>query len=343
MEKGYRYAKVYQEIMRMVCANYHMEEASFEDFMDKAIGQLPMKMRKQLESFFGTDGGINHYEVIQKKISKGKALQNYELCMFEDAMKVVRKLGTIDCLMYFRQDVKELVKKIGSKTTADVNTIMQAKWAMLYGTIIYGGPYFFCDQIGVKGFEEIAYESQYSISMIRLMEDEYESIFKDMPDGEILIPVIEAWLQDLDVHDQLAIMQYFGFKIPKYLKEFVEDVEEPKNIFMIRQLKERIFSNGPWATDGHLFLKSGIKNENIRRGFEEIFELLRNGTKITRSKPEIYSFGTGAKPVEFYRVEGDEMSHIFPYIEEIMVGFRAWSEAVDETDNERDDGVQIAS
>lgn len=328
MKKGYENGneRTYREIMRMVCADYKMEEANFEDFMKMALPQLPAKMRKQLDKYFGIDGGVNHNEKIQKMIQKGKPLPESELQIHREGMRVLRKLGTIDYLMYFRQDVKELVRKIAKKTSGDVNSIVAAKWAMLYGTVIYGGPYFFCDRKGVKGFHELDEETQYSICMITLMEDEYKNIFKSMPDGELLIPVVKAWVEDLDVRDQVSVLEYFGLKVPKYLWEFEEDVEVIKNIFLLRQLKERIFANGPWATDGRLFLKEGILNQNIKEGFYEVFELMRNGAEIGRSNPEEYSFGTGKRLVEYYRVQGEGKAHNFPYIEEIMVAFRYWND-----------------
>ena len=148
MKKGYenRNAKIYAKIMALVCGNYKMDEADLDAFMSVAIPQLPKKMIKKLEKFFGIDGGINHFENIQKKISKGKKLQLAEEQMRIEVEKILRKLGTLDYLMLFRKDTKELVQKIAKKCEGKEESITKTKWAMIYALIIYGGPYFFCDE-----------------------------------------------------------------------------------------------------------------------------------------------------------------------------------------------------
>lgn len=328
MKKGYDKSneKVYKEIMKLVCGNYKMEEANFEDFMSRVIPQLPTKMKKTLDKYFGIDGGVNHYQKIHNYVAKGRPLNESELIMHREAMKVLRRLGTMDYLILFRKDVKDLMRKIAKKCYGEEDGLAKAKWAMLYGTIICGGPYFFCDREGVKKPIELNEESLYSICMIMLMEDEYKQIFESMPDEELIISVVRAWVEDLDVRDRVSILDFFGLKIPKYLKEF--EPEELKSISLIRKLKERIFFNGPWATDGHLFTKTGILNQNVKKGFYEAFELLRRGAKITRSEPEEYAFGTGKRPISLYKIEGKNELHEFPYIEEIMFTFRWWNDTV---------------
>ena len=197
---------------------------------------------------------------------------------------------------------------------------------MLYATIICGGPFFFRDLNEVKDPRQLHNEGIYTLSTIKLMEDAYNTLFKSMPDGELLIDVVKAWVEDLDIKDRISILNYFNITVPNYLSEF--EGEEIGTILQIRQLKERIFFNGPWCTDGHLFLKSGIRSENIQNGFLEVFELMRRGAKIKRSKPEEYPFATGERPISFYRVEGEKEPYEFPYIEEIMIAFRKWNDAV---------------
>ena len=92
----------------------------------------------------------------------------------------------------------------------------------------------------------------------------------------------------------------------------------------LRKLKEKIFFNGPWATSAHLFLKRGILSENLKEGFYELYELIKEGNKITRSEPEEYPFGTGMKQIQFYKIQRDKNPIEFPYIEEIMLTFREW-------------------
>lgn len=46
-------SRAYQQMMDLACAGYNMKEANLEDFIKRAIPQLPHKMRKQLDKFFG--------------------------------------------------------------------------------------------------------------------------------------------------------------------------------------------------------------------------------------------------------------------------------------------------
>lgn len=259
-----------------------------------------------------------------------KPISDTERQMYSEALKAVRKLDTVDYLILYREDAKELMKKIAKKVTGTEDTLTKTKWALLYATIICGGPFFFRDLNKVKDPRELHNEMVYTMSTIKLMEDAYINVFKPMPDGELLIDVVKAWVEDLDIKDRIAILKFFNIKVPNYLSEF--EAEEIGNIFEVRKLKERIFFNGPWATDGRLFTKTGILSQNIKEGFYEAFELMRNGAEIKRSEPEDYSFGTGERPVSFYKIDGPKEPYEFPYIEEIMLAFRYWNDITEESD-----------
>ena len=333
MKKGYEKSNeaAYREIFELVTGNYKMEDASFEDFMNKAITRLPRKMRKQLTAFWGINGGVNHAEKIRKLKSAGKRIPDSDMAMHALAFRAIRSLRTIEYMYFFHKDVRDIVKKVAKKTSGESEIRAAAEWAELYAVMIINGPYLPYDE-EPKEVEKglLAKERVYAINHAMILEATYDNFFSKLPNGELLIPVVKAWLEDLDVENQATVLKFFGIHFPKYLEEF--EGEEIETFMHLRQLKERIFFNGRWASDGFLFLRSGIpeNNKETIEGFCKIYELWRKGAKIERAQPEIYQFGTGKKEISLYCVQGEEEPIAFPYIEEIMIVLPAWDKYANE-------------
>ena len=104
-------SKSYQQMMNLACAGYNMKEACLEDFITRAIQQLPHKMKKQLGKFFGINGEVNYYEKIIRKYQRMEPISETERQMYSEVLKAIRKLDTLDFLILYRHDAKELMKK----------------------------------------------------------------------------------------------------------------------------------------------------------------------------------------------------------------------------------------
>ena len=320
MNKGYSKEdeKRFAQMMQLICGRYHPEKANLHDFITKAVPKLPKKMQKQIKSFWGIGGGINHHEKINNLIKKRKNIPEAEKDMNDNAMLVLNMLGTLDYLVLFHEGVREMVKQVAKKTSGEENELEAAKWADLYATMIINGPHMNYDDVdSVLTAKESQTESLMMLDKARILQMEYNSIFYNFKDGELSIPTVKHWLEDLDVKDRVTLHNFFGIEMPKYLKEF--EGEEIVTFMQLRQLKEKIFSNGPWVTDGYMFIERGIQSENTVKCFCRIFELIKEGVKIERAEPQDFTFGTGKKQISWYRIhDGEEIIFEFPYIEEIM-------------------------
>ena len=308
----------YAQIMQIICQRYYPEKANLEDFITKAIPKLPKKMQKQIRSFWGIGGGINHREKIMRLIKKKKNVTQAEKDMNDNAMMAVNLLGTLDYLVLYHEGIRELVKKIAKKTSGEDDELEAVKWADLFANVILNGPHMnYDDDDSVLTEKESKTESLMMLDRASILQMEYDAIFAEFSDGEISIPTIKLWVEDLDVKDRVTLYNFFGIEVPKYLKEF--EGEEIITFMQLRQFKEKIFPNGPWVTDGYMFMERGIQNEETLECLCRIFELIKKGVKIEKAEPHDFLFGTGKKQVSWYRIQAEEQIFFeFPYIEEIM-------------------------
>lgn len=318
----------YRKMFRRVCKNFQMENASFADFRDKAIPKLPKKDRKHLETFFGFNGGINHADKLFRLRTAGKMPNKAEIEMERKADKIIESMHSLDYLVLFHRTVQDLVKKIAQKTTGEEDALVATKWAHLYAMMIACGPYLIYDkEWGVQSKGLIKKEKTSGFNLGLILDVEYEGIFNKISDGELIIPIIKLWVEDLDISDRVTVLDFFEIGRPKYLREF--EGEKIWNYASLRRLKERIFYNGRWVTLGCFFLKENYLKEEVLGPIEKVYELLRTGAKPILAEPEAFPFGTGEREVALYSVENGDETLEFPYIEEVSLIYPLWRQYVE--------------
>lgn len=320
MSKGYGKEDEirYRKMMNMVCDRYHPEQCNLDDFVNKAIPKLPKKMQKTIKTYWGIGGGIDHQEKIKNFLKKKKTVPQAEKNLNDNAMLAINLLSTFDYLVLFNEAIRELVAKVAKKTYGEENELEAAKWADLYATIIINGPHMNYDAVQYQlSPKEFRTESILMLDRAVLLQLEYDGVFSEFNDGELSIPAIKLWEEDLDVRDRVTLHRFFGIEMPKYLREF--EGEDILTFMQLRKFKEKIFCNGPWATDGYMFLERGIPNEDTVSYFCRIFELLRSGVKVEKAEPHEFGFGTGKRQISWYKIQdGEEKYFEFPYIEEVL-------------------------
>lgn len=329
MKQGYyrQSDDAYRKIFRRVCNGYKLEEADFAEFKKKVIPKLPKKDRKHLETYFGINGGVNHADKAFRLRSAGRNLDMAEIEMERKTDRIIESMHTLDHLVLFHRNIQELVQKISSKTVGEENPVEATKWALLYATIILNGPHIFYDHTWeVQSEKKISDEGKAGFNIELLMDFLYQGLFSEFPDGDIIIPLVKLWSEDLDVCDRVTILDSFGIKKPKYLEEF--EGEKLQTYADIRRIKEKIFSTGRWVTDGFLFMKTKHLEEELLDQIENAFESIRSGAKINLSEPEKFPFGTGERDITLYSIDVNEGSLEFPSIEEIMLCYPSWMEYV---------------
>lgn len=325
MKQGYyrQSEDAYRKIFRRVCRNYKLEEADFAEFKKRVIPKLPKKDRKHLETYFGINGGVNHADKAFRLRSAGKKLDKAEIEMERKTDKIIESMHSIDYLVLFHRSIQDLVQKIASKTTGEEDPLEAAKWALVYSTMILNGPYIFYDQTWeVQSEKKIKDEAKTDINLGLLMEVQYQGMFRDFPDGEIIIPLIKYWSEDIDVCDRVTIHDFFSIQKPKYFDEY--EGEHLQTYADLRAFKEKIFAGGRWVTDGFFFLKTNHLDAEILEQIECVFEALRTGKKIQLSEPEMFPFGSGEKEITMYSIAAGEGTLEFPSIREVMVSYPLW-------------------
>lgn len=333
MKTGYyrQNDEAYRKIFRRVCRDFQVEDASFADFKSKAISKLPKKDRKHLENYFGINGGINHADKAFRLRKAGKKLDRAEIEMERKADSIIESMHSLDYLVLFHRTIQDLVEKISRKTTGEEDAIEATKWALVYSTMILNGPYIFYDQEWkVQSEKKIKDEASSGFNLGLFMSVQYEGMFSGFPDGDIIIPLVKNWSENLDVSDRVTILDFFGIKRPKYLEEY--EGEKLQSYADLRALKEKLYPSGCWVTDGFFFVKTNHLNKELIEQINLAFESIRDGSKLKLAEPEKYPFGTGERDIVLYSIdtgEGEDTLE-FPSVEEIMIMYPLWMDYITE-------------
>lgn len=320
MKKGIvcRDEQAYRQIFDVLCSNFHPEQANFDDFMKHAIPKLSAKMKKDLRKYWGMDGGINHRERISNLLLKGKKLNQADQNMYYSITKIIITLGSIDYMYLYHAEVRTLVKKIARKTTGESNELTAAKYADLYAQTILNGPHILYDRkLGVQSFETINSEAKTFFNRAWMLENEYNILFRKLNDGDLIIPAIKDWLENLDVRERVTLLNFFEIEIPDYLKEF--EPEEIMSVLDFRKFKERLFYNGRWASDGYFFLAEDFKNQELVSSLLAVIDMfVKKRLPIEEGTTEKFPFGTGKRDITMLSIGKGKDRIEFPYFEEAM-------------------------
>lgn len=324
MNKGYRSDdESYKLLLNIVCGPKKATEANLRNFK-KAIKELPWEKKSNLMRYFGLDGGFNYYEHVMRKRRAGMFITASEVMMEQKADRAIKELRSPEFMRMFHEGTRELVKEIAKKTYGESDELTAIKWVEVYVIMILNGSFLAYDETeDVRDDKWLEREKEFHINRTTILAEVYENFIKNLKNGEILIPVIKGWVENLDIDDQITVLNFFGLEVPEYLKEY--SGKEIDNFLELRRFKEKIFPNGRWASDGFLFLRRGIPDEETVKSFCEIFRLRREGTKYQLAEPEIYNFGTGKKMVRFFTIQdGEKEAMAFPDPFEIFSIFPLW-------------------
>lgn len=316
----------YKQIFDILCANFHPEKANFDKFMKSAIPKLPTKTQKELRKYWGMDGGINHRERLSQLILQHKTLNQADLNMYNNITKIILTLGSIDYMRLYHSEVDVIIKKIAQKTTGEPDKILATKYANLYAQTILNGPYIIYDRkIGVQSPQQLTSEARTFFSKAWMLENEYDMLFKKFKDGELIIPAVKDWLENLDVRYRVSLLRFFEIEVPSYLEEY-EEAEKIMSVLDFRRLKEQIFSNGVWISDGFFFIARDFNNQKIIEDLSSIIDMfIKKRMPIEKGETEKFPFGTGKRDITMLSIGTGKDKIEFPYFEEAMA-MRFWQQ-----------------
>lgn len=152
----------------------------------------------------------------------------------------------------FQKETREIIDKVAAKVydpEGKYTNVQKAEYAHIY--------YFF-----IKDFQLMPYDKEQGYRVLTdeqknvekklfivadMITDEYFKFFKDIPDGDILIPMIEEFLYNLDEEDEKFIRKFGQLDESRYFQAFMNE---------IRDVKEKIFNTGKWLNGDFMRLST---------------------------------------------------------------------------------------
>lgn len=200
-----------------------------------ALKKIPKTQRKALTKFFALEGGIKHS---QRRISnKDIAFIN----MLVNVKEAICYLQSIECVYMYNQTFRECVDQLAKKVydpKGEYTNVQKAKYCHLYFAYI-------------STFQYLPYEKEPRRTLTeeeKLIEkgrclvadtivDECKDYYANFPDGDLIIPMIDSWLFELDEDDENFIKEKCQISENKHTLECFAEM---------RRVKESAFKCGEW-------------------------------------------------------------------------------------------------
>lgn len=203
----------------------------------KTINQLPDKLGKRIIRFFNLDNsGTRHY--LKTVNPNDRALVN----MMKEAHQAVDYLISISAMYQYNSKMKEVIDCIAEKVRDSSNqysNVEKAKYAHIYYQYIKDFQYMPYDE-GKRILTAKEYASERnkkSYPNIGMFLEEWNTFFRYVPDQDIIVPMIQDFLNQLDEDEEMVI-------------RMDAQLDEDKCAYIpyeeIRNCKEHIFCSGEW-------------------------------------------------------------------------------------------------
>lgn len=254
---------------------------------------LESKERKIVEKYFGLSGGTIHY--LRAENNKDIALKNMKLA----CEKALNKLRSVRAMYMYSSIFKEYVDLIAAKVwspSTDCDNVTKANYASLYYLYLLNYHRFVFDNFKVYDNARVALENTNYVLPYFIVEA-YKKLFCNLPDDELLIPMIDNFFEGVSPEIKDTIFKYA--QIGKG-----NDVYMPIPVAEVRKQKELLFPAGAWQTKVNFFTLSGIRSISITeftKGIRANRQFLRNiAFEQVSTQIALYRDGTKTIPVYEY-------------------------------------------
>lgn len=230
--------------------------------LEKAIGLLPSKQRKTLESFWGlVPGSIDHSRHMNTKKERELAYKN----MLDSAFDVVKSMLSIEYMYLYEKNAHDLVskyvKKINRSGYENLPDIDVIKYVLIYWIFFLHGPKMIFEKADSEideTYGEIGHFDEYS-----LLNATWEGNVKNMPDDSINLKLLIEMLDMFDAKDVVTMKNFIGLPISRDDKDLA--TESLNNFKQIRLFKERIFPDGGWNVTDQLIFGEDTEDINVEK------------------------------------------------------------------------------
>lgn len=280
---AFDYAQMFYSIFKLdncvYTSAFELPRFSISELIED-LGKLPKNERDAINKYFGLTGP-KHY--MNQFLDDDKAMRE----MFEEVVAAAAKIRTAEKMYrynkWFREGIDKTAKKVHDPE-GKYTALEKAKFAHVY--------YWF-----IKDFQFMPYDETKTDQLLddEEVEDEktqfpsldsyvvnFEEYFKNLPDGDIVIPQIADFIWNADEDLDRLMVEFAELYECKGLKGDHEKQPSLSNrVFLcqIREAKERLFPNGKW--NGDYMTLSGFANMPINtveglisayRRFDHVYE-----------------------------------------------------------------------
>lgn len=218
----------------------------------KALDSIPKDKKKALVKFFALEGGATHY--LKSINPKDIALNN----MFKEALDAMDYMQSYKTAYMYHLPLRTAIDKIAKKVYDPENkhsNVEKAKYAHMYYRYIKdfaNMPYDKKNGYIPLSDSEFSYECKV-FAVPDLIIDEYEVYYQFQPDDNIIIPLLDIYLQQMEDDCEELVRKDCQFDEDKFTRVFLGEV---------RKVKEKKFDSGSWYHGDYATL-SGLKSLKV--------------------------------------------------------------------------------
>lgn len=244
-----RYVLLYHELLSS--NNCPVMVPFYVSDLKKALSMLTLKEQQKISKVFGLSGGIIHY--LKDLNYQDIALQN----MLIEANAIMQKLRALKFMYIYAPKVKHYIDLAVRKVwdpKEKYDTLTKIKYVSLYYVFLVNYHRLPLDPQSLKLSQETIINENNNFMLPYFIVEAYADLFAKLPDGDILIPMIDAFLACIPKDLRDTILEY---------SQITSDVYQYKNVTFLRNLNEQLFPNGDWMTGIDFFRLSSIKKISI--------------------------------------------------------------------------------
>lgn len=244
-----RYVLLYHELLSS--NNCSVIVPFYVSDLKKALSMLTFKEQQKISKVFGLSGGIVHY--LKDLNYQDIALQN----MLIEANAIMQKLRALKFMYIYAPKVKHYIDLAVRKVwdpEDKYDTLTKIKYVGLYYVFLVNYHRLPLDPKVLKLNQKTIEHENNNFMLPYFIVEAYSDVFSKLPDGDILIPMIDAFLARIPENLKDTILEY---------AQITSDVYQYKNVTFLRSIKEQLFPNGDWMTGIDFFRLSSIRKMSI--------------------------------------------------------------------------------
>jgi hypothetical protein len=256
-ENAIDFCNLYLEILGVDRTQFSTQEILTNPYIPKfyiselkaTINNLPNRLGEKLSKFFHLDNsGPRHY--LRQILPNDRAT----MTMANEASKALEYLISFSAMYQYNAKARSVINRIASKVRdpeGQYSNVEKMKYAHIYYRYIKDFQRMPNDS---KKGERVLNEREKAFEMkeksyqnIGMLEEEWSTFFKDIPDGDIILSQVKLFLRQIETSNEQAI-------------RFDAQLDEDRCIFVpyyvIRAVKESVFDSGEWINGDYMRVSS---------------------------------------------------------------------------------------